>query len=98
MTDYLPTRRVPARELCAGDIIDAQQIFAEWPSSSGLLSPLEADGCGPVDRLGHFAVGSVERYTQDGTACSDVSDIRISYGDGAFLVEYDQMIQLFEEG
>ncbi|KMV17528.1 hypothetical protein ACT17_14615 [Mycolicibacterium conceptionense] len=97
MSDYTPTRRVPANELRAGDIVNAKLIFEEWPSSAGLLSPLE-DDIYNLAAVRYVTIGAAERHIPDGCADLDENaDVRISWDGGSFFVEANQEIQVFEE-
>ncbi|KMV19670.1 hypothetical protein ACT17_06440 [Mycolicibacterium conceptionense] len=87
---YTATDTIPAGMVRPGHIINAQEIFAQWPANTPILSPLDALGDDdPVASLRFLTVTAVR---------NDGPDIVVfNFRDGDFGVMSDQPVRIFEE-
>lgn len=90
MTNYTATDTIPAGMVRPGHVINAQEIFAQWPANAPILSPLDAL---PDDD----PVTNLKFLTVTGT-WNDGPDVAVfKFHNGDFGVMIDQPVRIFEE-
>lgn len=89
-TTYTATDTIPAGMVRPGHVINAQEIFAQWPANTPILSPLDALPEGdPVYDLQFLTVTA---------ARNDGPDVVVfEFRGGDFGVMSNQLVRIFEE-
>ena len=87
---YTAIDTIPAGMVRPGHVINAQEIFAQWPANTPILSPLDAlPEDDPVCKLQFLTVTATRN---DGPEV-----VVFDFHDGDFGVMSDQPVRIFEE-